>query len=91
MVTILIIQPKKDKESKESKYFLKDLSPFHFNQSLVTSQHCILMINHSDKNQAKISPDFSMKKSQGLIMGKEMLLLIAFIACFMNTYKTKIF
>ena len=32
-----------------------------------------------------------MKKSQGLIMGKEMLLLIAFIACFMNTYKTKIF
>ena len=50
MVTILIVQPKKDKESKESKYFLMDLSPFHFNQSLVTSQHCILMINYSDKN-----------------------------------------
>ena len=26
MVTILIVQPKKDKESKESKYFLMDLS-----------------------------------------------------------------
>ena len=51
--TFLIVLPKKDKESKESKYFLKDLSPFHFNQSLVTSQHCILMINHSDKKKSK--------------------------------------
>ena len=51
--TFLIVLPKNDKESKESKYFLKDLSPFHFNHSLVTSQHCILMINHSDKKQAK--------------------------------------
>ena len=51
--TFLIVLPKKDKESKESKYFLKDLSPFHFNHSLVTSQHCILMINHSDKKKQK--------------------------------------
>ena len=49
------------------------------------------MINHL-KKFAKIIQDFTLAKNfKDQLWAKEMLLLIAFIACFMNTYKTKIF
>ena len=67
--------------------FFEDLSPFHF-QSIFGYKSAL---HSNDELPAKIIQDFSLKKSQGLIMGKEMLLLIAFIACFTNTYQTKIF
>ena len=67
--------------------FSEDLSPFHF-QSIFGYKSAL---HFNDELPAKIIQDFSVKKSQGLIMGKEMLLLIAFIACLTNTYQTKIF